>query len=307
MDHGRLTSARSRYRRSLAGLAGGAFRFFLFGNLFLALCAALWTYSTYGVLHDAPGAANPWLSAFVAAGVVVVYTIDRVFPGERHDAATASERHRWIARHRRSLLALLACAAAVVLVALPFLGAGVLALAGVAGALALAYSLPVRRGRTAGLRSFGLLKIFLIAAVWAVVTTILPPLDAGDAVLTRDVCLLFVERFLFVFAITLPFDIRDRALDLASGVRTIPVRVGTSASKAIVGAAIVAYLALKVAHYGLRTPLALAPSAVSAGYVALLLVALSEGRRDYYFSLLWDGAILVQATLALAFARAGGP
>jgi hypothetical protein len=48
------------------------------------------------------------------------------------------------------------------------------------------------------------------------------------------------------------------------------------------------------------------PAAVSAGYIALLLAALSEARYDYYFSLLWDGAIFAPALLALVFAQRGG-
>jgi 4-hydroxybenzoate polyprenyltransferase len=305
MGYGRSKS-RSPAARSLAALAGGSFRYFLFGNLFLALCATLWAYSTYGVLDVSTRSANPWLLAFVAAGVLVIYTVDRVFTFERHDPGTASERHRWIARHRTSLLVLLGCSAGITLLALPFLDVRVLALAAAGGLLALAYSLPVRKGFTVGLKELGLLKIFLIAGVWAVVTTVLPPLDAGDPILERDLVLLFAERFLFVFAITLPFDIRDRALDQASDIKTIPVRVGVRTSKAMVAAAVAAYLALKIVHYGLESPIVLVPAAVSAGYIVLLLAALSEARHDYYFSLLWDGAIFVQALLALVFAQKGG-
>jgi 4-hydroxybenzoate polyprenyltransferase len=303
MRYGRANPA----TRSFAALAGGTFRFFLFGNLFLALCATLWAYSTYRVLNVSTHSANPWLLAFVAGGVLIVYTVDRVFTFERPDPETVSERHRWIARHRTALLGLLGCATGVTLAALPFLDNRVLILAAAAGLVALAYSLPIRKGFTVGLKELGLLKIFLIAGVWAVVTTVLPPLDAGDPILNRDLVLLFAERFLFVFAITLPFDIRDRALDRASDIKTIPVRVGTRTSKAMVVGAVALYLALKVAHYGLESPLVLVPAAVSAGYIALLLAALSEARHDYYFSLLWDGAILVQALLALAFAHRGGP
>jgi 4-hydroxybenzoate polyprenyltransferase len=303
MGYGRANPA----TRSFAALAGGTFRFFLFGNLFLALCATLWAYSTYRVLNVSTQAANPWLLAFGAGGVLIIYTVDRVFTFERPDPEAVSERHRWIARYRTALLGLLGCATGVTLVALPFLDTRVLILAAAAGLIALAYSLPIRKGFTVGLKELGLLKIFLIAGVWAVVTTVLPPLDAGDPLLNRDLVLLFAERFLFVFVITLPFDIRDRALDRASDIKTIPVRVGTRTSKAMVAGAVALYLALKVAHYGLDSPLVLVPAAVSAGYIALLLAALSEARHDYYFSLLWDGAILVQALLALAFAHRGGP
>jgi 4-hydroxybenzoate polyprenyltransferase len=238
---------------------------------------------------------------FVGAGVLIIYTVDRIFTFEHRDPSAGSERHQWIARHRPMLLILLACAGAATLLALPFIDLHILLLSAAAGVVALAYSLPVRKGSTARLKELGLAKIFLIAGVWAIVITILPALDAGESILSRDLVLLLAERFLFVFAITLPFDIRDRALDRASRIRTIPVRFGTRAAKVMVAAAVVLYLAIKVAHYGLGSPLVLVPAAVSAGYIMLLLAALSESRHDYYFSLLWDGAILVQAVLALFF------
>jgi len=294
-----------RSRSWLAGVTGGVFRFFLFGNLFLSLCAVLWTYSTYRVLAVSAHPANPWLLAFVAGGVLIVYTVDRVFSFEHPDPEAASVRHLWIASHRTSLLWLLGCATGVTLVALPFLSPRVIVLSAAAGIVALAYSLPVRKGFTVGLKEIGLLKIFLIAGVWAVVTTVLPPLDAGDPIFTRDLALLFAERFVFVIAITLPFDVRDREIDQASDIRTIPVHVGTRTTKAMAAAAMALYLAVKVVHYGVGSPHALIPAAVSAGYVALLLAALSEARHDYYYSLLMDGAILVQALLAMTFSTGG--
>jgi len=302
-----MRPGRSKDNTPATSLIAGTFRFFLFGNVFLALCAALWAYSTYRVLRVSTHAPNPWLVAFVAAGVLVVYTVDRVFTFEQPDPKALSERHQWIARNRTPLLCLLGLSAGIGLASLPFLHARVLVLAAAAGVIALAYSLPVRKGFTVGLKEVGLLKIFLIGAVWAVVTTILPPLDAGDPIFDRDVILLFAERFLFTFAITLPFDIRDRALDRASEIRTIPVRVGARASKALIVATTALYLALKIFHYGPGAPLALVPAFVSVGYIVLLLTALSETRHDYYFMLLWDGAILVQALLALVFAHRGGP
>ena len=37
---------------------------------------------------------------------------------------------------------------------------------------------------------------------------------------------MLLERFLFVFAITIPFDIRDMEIDIKEGLKTIPVIMG---------------------------------------------------------------------------------
>lgn len=298
MSDGIAPTGNTTIRRALTG----SIRFVLFGNLFLAAGATVWTLSTYRVLDLPRSAVNWWLLALIFAGVVVVYTVDRLFTYERYDDSQQSTRHEWIARNRRPLEVVLALALLLAAVALCFVGLPALGVLAALGVVSLAYSAPVLRGATVGLKSFGLLKIFLVAAVWTVVTVVLPPLDFGASFLTRDLGFLVAERFLFVFAITLPFDMRDVGLDASLGIRTIPVRIGVRASKALVVVALVAYLALKLEHYRAGTPWMLVPAALSSAYAMALVALMSWRDDDYVYSLLWDGATLVQALLALVFA-----
>jgi hypothetical protein len=77
------------------------------------------------------------------------------------------------------------------------------------------------------LRSIPFLKIFLIALVWSYVTCLMPLLYYNIQIdyYLMD-CLL--QRFLFVLAVSLPFDIRDMKVDR---IRTIPNTVGVVKSK----------------------------------------------------------------------------
>jgi 4-hydroxybenzoate polyprenyltransferase len=288
--------------RRVSSIVAGAFRYVVFGNLFLAASAAAWAYSTYSVLGLPRGAADYDLLGLVFAGVVVVYALDRLYAFDRSPEQALGGRLRWVDEHRRFLLTALVVACAGVAVLLFFVNAQVLVVLGVLGAVSFAYSLPILRHFTVGLKDAGLSKVFLIALVWTCVTVVLPPLEAGASVLTRDVALLFAERFVFVFAISLPFDIRDRERDASRGIRTIPVAIGVARSKQLVGIALVAHLWLKVIHYYPAHPAMLVPAAIAVAYSCLLLAGLSASRGDVYYSLLWDGAILVQAVLAVGFA-----
>ena len=296
-----IAARRDRVRR-LSSIVAGAFRYVVFGNLFLAASAAAWAYSTYRVLGLPRGAADYDLLGLVFGGVVVVYALDRLYAFDRAPERPAAGRLRWVDEHRRFLLGALLLACAGVAVLLFFVNAAVLGVLGALGAVSFAYSLPVLRNFTVGLKDVGLSKVFLIALVWTCVTVLLPPLEAGAPVLTRDVVLLFAERFLFVFAISLPFDIRDRERDATRGIRTIPVAIGVARSKQLVGVALVGHLWLKTIHYYPAHPAMLVPAVLTVAYACLLLAGLSARRGDVYYSLLWDGTILLQAVLAVGFA-----
>lgn len=90
------------------------------------------------------------------------------------------------------------------------------------------YGLPVYKNGSHlfRLRDVPGLKIFLIAFVWSYVTEGLPALINGEPLYY----LALFERFLFIFAITIPFDIRDVNYD-ASDLATIPQYFGINTAK----------------------------------------------------------------------------
>ncbi len=94
--------------------------------------------------------------------------------------------------------------------------------------ISLAYGLPIykKSEKWLRLRDVPGLKIFLIAYIWAWVTEGLPAVINTH---NLDV-LAFVERFLFIFAITIPFDIRDLSFD-DFNLATIPQYFGLRKAK----------------------------------------------------------------------------
>tara|TARA_B000000477_G_scaffold106543_1_gene97652 strand:- start:7 stop:864 length:858 start_codon:yes stop_codon:yes gene_type:complete len=96
------------------------------------------------------------------------------------------------------------------------------------GFVSIIYGLPIYKNGSHlfRLRDVPGLKIFLIAFVWAYVTEGLPALINGEPLYF----LALFERFLFIFAITIPFDIRDLNYD-ASHLATIPQYFGINTAK----------------------------------------------------------------------------
>lgn len=217
----------------------------LYSNVFIALCAAGFTQAHLRWLcYQGPH----WpLLSLVFGGTLAGYLALRLEGARRLDESGHVDRLLWVDQHRRLAWGLLATGI-------------VLALAGFwkvqpdtrlalvpAVLLFLAYGWPFLpipdRFR---LRQRPYLKVFLIAAVWTWVGVGLPIVETWDWNAAEVglqgpfhwlhqpadypppgmLLLPMLGRFLFVVAITLPFDIRDIELDRVRRVQTLPSWLG---------------------------------------------------------------------------------
>jgi hypothetical protein len=264
----------------------------LFSSVWLSAAAAAQTAYT---LHLWPPlhAAGYRLVLLVFTATLLVYNLDAVLPFKHRQPAGTSGRKAWQQRHRHGL-ALLAAGAALVAGVL-FLVDGwwrylpkLLPLA----ALALLYSWPLARwhGQRRALREVPLLKVFLIAGVWSLVTVGLPALLLHHPL--GAVAGLLAQRFCLVLALAIVFDIRDLSRDQAAGTRTFPVVLGAVGAKAVALAFLAGAIGLGFER-GVP-PLGLLLTGLSAATVVVLA---DERRSDYFFALLADGVLLVPAAL----------
>jgi len=95
------------------------------------------------------------------------------------------------------------------------------------GALIALYALPIMAGST--LRSLPGIKIFVVAAVWAGVTAIIPLVQASEP-LDLQVWNMASRRMLMILILILPFEIRDARID-EPGLKTLPNWIGINRSK----------------------------------------------------------------------------
>lgn len=162
------------------------------------------------------------------------------------------------------------------------------------GILSLAYVLPFLSGKRR-LRDLNFIKIFLVAIVWAWVSVLLPYLEIGKST-DSSLIYMFLERAFFIFAITLPFDIRDLAVDAHNNVKTIPTHIGARQSKYLAAAMMVFSILFVLLNfythfYSLWTAFGLL---ISAFITVFVINYTDRTEEDYYFTGLVDGLMLVQ-------------
>ncbi len=270
----------------------------LYGNFWISACALAACWQTHLLLlHTVPLAdPYPWL---VAGGTLALYSTHRLIGIRKTRSFGNAGRYRVIRNYRHHILlyGMLGAALAGGLFT-QLRPAGRWALLGPA-LVSLLYVAPLFRGKR--LRDLPLVKIFLIALAWSLLTVWAFAVEKGlNGQLSTWI--MTAERMFFIFGITIPFDIRDLEVDAFTGVKTLPRQLGVAPAKRL------AYLSLTLAGLlaGLQVLLGCYPWAAGLGLGLSLLTAAGLVRKahpqrsDPYFTGWIDGTILLQFVLVLA-------
>ena len=133
------------------------------------------------------------------------------------------------------------------------------------------------------LRGVATLKLFLIAISWAGVT-VLFPLIQERIYFSNNVWILFLQRFLLVLAITIPFDLRDLNYDKIE-LKTLPQIIGVKKSKIIGILAIILFFMLSLFYLNLPNKNILIDLIIST--TAIVLLFFSNENQSKYYSSFW--------------------
>lgn len=266
----------------------------LYGHFWIAGAALVMTIQTNLLLW------GEWqysaLDGFVAGGTLTIYALHRLVAMRLQPKVQQTERFA-IMQLFQSHIVFYAIIAALVAAWFFFHLAFRLQLSLlVPCAIALGYVLPLLNGRR--LRDLPYLKIFLIAFSWAWITVLGPVIERGES-FSWPILWMLIERACFVFAITIPFDIRDMALDQSAEVDTLPSHWGEQAAKNIAYCALLICLLMVftnflLATYNLSVLLVLILSLASTAW---LIKATHPQHHDYYFTGLLDGTMILQGIL----------
>ncbi|MBK9327864.1 MAG: UbiA family prenyltransferase [Sphingobacteriales bacterium] len=205
-------------------------------NLFIALAAVAFMWANILFLH-LDTSRLLFLSFQVFFSTWFVYQISRwVYYKKGEYANTEEWVVKWFEKHPKFNLATIIISGAgafVFSVLLKWKTIGILLFI---GGISVLYPFPVLRpfGIQTKLRDFPFIKIFLIAVVWSTASVLLPAVESGiNLHERRDVFLLLLSQFVFIFFITLPFDINDAEVDRKTNIKTIASVLGIKASKII--------------------------------------------------------------------------
>ena len=137
------------------------------------------------------------------------------------------------------------------------------------------------------LRNISGLKLFLIAISWAGVTVLFPIIN-NEYLLTKDVWFVFFQRFVFLFAVTIPFDIRDLTYDIPE-LKTLPQTIGLKKSKLLGSAFLLIFFISDFFRFSIfENSVTITSILTILSFVLLNIV--NENRSKYYTSF-WIEAI----------------
>ncbi len=292
--------------RSLEKLAG----YFVFTNIFLSLCVTSLVFETYLILYGTITCfAYP---LFLFCSTLFLYSFHRAFRfGAREENEKLASRHLWVIEHRTLFFTVMALAAiGIAISVLFFVSFSTLLYLLPVAAISFAYTIPCipAKGKWIRLRDIPGIKIFLISLVLGLTTVLLPVLDKGDLSLLQkpEMIYVFIRRLLFIFAITIPFDIRDMEYDKAKGTVTIPLLLGIKGAKSIALLALGLFAGLTFFQYFREDQMDAAyPSAliVSAFVAGISIWNTKEKSSDFYYSFLLEGMMLAQCLAIIAASR----
>lgn len=200
--------------------------FLIESNIFISLGAFMVTMATQIELGGHPQW-HPYLFLIFFA-TFFEYNFHRLMTILRYPSTMYEGKHAWVGRNKKTFFLIVALSALGFLIALFDAKHIVLISLLPIAVLTLLYSFPGKGNwlHKIRLRDLPYLKIFVIAFVWAVATVGLPVIQSEQQFDRLQVLLVFMERFLFVLAITIPFDTRDLQVDRQAGILTLPMLLG---------------------------------------------------------------------------------
>ncbi|WP_233265897.1 hypothetical protein [Formosa sp. L2A11] len=148
------------------------------------------------------------------------------------------------------------------------------------------------------LRSISGLKVYLIGLVWAGVTVLLPLINENYA-FDEDVILTFIQRFIFIIALMLPFELRDLKYDSLK-LGTIPQKIGVNRTKILGVLLALVFFFLEFLKTHLIGHYVLIQLAIT--FILILFTVFSKQDQSDTYTAFWvEGIPLVWLALELIF------
>lgn len=238
--------------------------------------------------------------AFTFFGTMAFYGYARFFEGETLQD-NKSDITEWHLKHRTLLWILLGLSGIGTCYFLVTLSINAIITLVICGALGLLYPIPYILGGWSGIRHVAGLKLFMIALIWTIVTAVIPAFEVG-LLYDRQSIVHLLQRFLFITAITIPFDIRDTTTDHPD-IDTIPIKFGIQKARIIIlliglvveASFLLQYLQGTISGYHLIALFIGVEIAMVLSYRSFPI------KRDLYYSFLIEGTPILMFLMVLIF------
>lgn len=277
--------------------------FLLFSNVFIALCAVSQGIVTYWLLGLVP---NSKVLTILFFSTIVIYNFSMLLAKPKQAEHSSFPRVRWIFAHDKLIMSLLLISLLILGTIIYQLSITSIILLSILGVISISYSLPIwgSHEKKYGIRNIPGLKLFIIGFIWASSTVLLPIFEmereAQAAISTQKSFLLFISRFLFILAITIPFDIRDIYQDKRHELKTLPILLGERRSLILCQTFLFLQLLTLILFY----------KKLDVDFWALFCSTLITGwlifkskwkKNEYYYFLFLDGTMILPLILISIF------
>lgn len=196
-------------------------------------------------------------------------------------------------------------ASAVVLCGfIPFLSLSQLLLLTILAVVSLTYGLISLPGSRLYFRSYPLLKNIMLAFMWAMVTVVYPLFAEGILLFSIESVLIFIERFFFILVLSFMFDLRDYFTDPKQGLKTSATIMGFDRLKTIAQILLMVFGLIVTCHlvilnFSPKSILSFIALYLSIVITSFFVFLTSKQKPKRFYSLLFDGATVIQAVLVL--------
>ncbi|MES2277834.1 MAG: hypothetical protein V4592_17540 [Bacteroidota bacterium] len=278
--------------------------FILFSNVFMALCGVAQALITFHLIGSKPIFA---VLGILFTATLLEYNFSVLVGKPQQPLKSPFRRVRWFYSHHRLMVTFTIVSALLLIPLFLLISMESRLLLIFLGVLCIGYSIPIFSigDHKFGLRHVPGLKPFLITLVWTLSCVLLPILEAQDIHQTtinmRDTTILIAKRFLFIGALTIPFDIRDLFHDKNTGLKTIPVAWGERNAYLFCQALLAGYIVLLFIfqNNGFSVDFwALTSTVVLTGW---LIFRSKWEKNEYYYFFYMDGVLILQYIILVAF------
>jgi 4-hydroxybenzoate polyprenyltransferase len=282
------------------------FDFLLFSNIFMSLCAVAQGLVTFYLIGTKP--VLPVIGLLFTS-TLGIYNFCILVTKPKNPDKSPYKRVRWFYEHYRLMVTftMVSLLSLIPLFFLMSMESRILLI--FLSVISFLYSIPLFSldNQKFGFRNIPGLKQFLITLVWTMSTVLLPILEAQHYYLTnislRDTTILIAKRFLFIAALTVPFDIRDLFEDKQLGVKTVAVMWGEKNAYLFCQILLAGYIVLLFLfrNNGFNPDFwALTITAVLTGW---LIFKSKWEKNEYYYFFYLDGVLILQYLILLIFNR----
>lgn len=255
----------------------------IYSNLLVSICVAAYTHLTY-TLFNLPKE-NSWLILLIVfCFTFITYNGQRLFRLKQKVSTyrDLGERLQWVVKHQKVLSVFSGLTGFTGFISLFYINSTCWVLLIPMGILSLFYVVPLPFIKKS-FREINYVKIYLIALVWSLIIVGLPFTESyGLEIDFKPFILAFTQCFLFILAITLPFDIRDLPFDKNNELKTIPLTLGIDKTIILIQVLLIGSMAiiytLPISRYHFV--------GLIAGHITTIIITLftSKKRKELFYA-----------------------